>query len=480
MPPEERMYTLKELQEISNILKHDTAGNVASTQVAHGPAYAGLPSAGLFSRPGSRPDMFGTELMPAGLMDVLPIKMTNITNPEYDILGGRTGPRGSNATSFCTTGPKAGYATLCTQVARFGEMMMETDNAVIVKTGGRVNFADTDRKLLNPQSIPSYLPDILRRATNFNTLDWMQLYGVAIQMMRTLESVVFTGNHALSPANAEIGFIKEFDGLDQLVKTGHVDAPTDTACEFADSIIVDWGDTPINENVDGDSIVQALAGAIYELVQMAEDQGMGATTWALLMHPDMFYALTRIWPCLDMLAGCDLVIDGVANLNASNNISADMQRKLQSDMYTGRYLPVDGKSIPVITSRGIPLTDSGNGFSGPFYVVPMTVLGGYETLYLEGFKQDNPEALAWATLAGSDGVAFFNDGLYALASSRTKFCMEYALASQPRLILETPWLAAAFQGVNFRLNRYSRSNRPGDPYYKGGGVTIRYSEKLYS
>jgi hypothetical protein len=58
--------------------------------------------------------------------------------------------------------------------------------------------------------------------------------------------------------------------------------------------------------------------------------------------------------------------------------------------------------------------------------------------------------------------------------------MEYAFAAQPRLILETPWLAARIDNVKFKLNRYSRQFRPSDPYYKNGGVTIRYSENLYS
>ena len=480
--PEPKSYTLKELQELRDIiLKHDTTGSPAGTQVAHGPSYAGLPSAGLFTRPGSRPDMFGTNVMPAGLMDVLPLRTTLITNPEYDILTGFTGARGSNAADFCSPAAKAGFAKICTQVARFGEMFMQTDAVVINKTGGRLNFADTDKNLLNPQALPSYLPDLLRRTRNINSQDWFQLYGLAVQMVRALETVVFTGNHALTPANAELGFIKEFDGLDLLIKTGHVDAATDTACAAVDSIVVDWGGADISETVDGDTMVQTLANVLYNLFQLAIDSNMGNVQFALLMYPDMFYALTRIWPCLDLLAGCDTLLANLGNGSTLSNISADQQRRMQDEMFMGRYLPVDGKRIPVITSQGIPLTDSGNGFSAPFYLVPLTVMGGYETLYVEGFNQGNAEASAMANLTGSNAnYATFNGGFWAAATAQKMMCMEYGFAAQPRLILETPWLAARFDDVKFKLNHYSRQFRPSDPYYKNGGVTIRYSEQLYS
>lgn len=479
---EERKYTLKELREMANILKHDVTGSPIGTQVAHGPAYEGLPSAGLFSRPGPRPNMFSTNVQPAGLMDVLPIHTTIITNPEYEILTGVTSARGDNATSFCAPAAKAGFLKSCIQTARFGEMMMETDTVVINKTGGRLNFGDTDRNLMNPKNIPAYLPDLLRRARNINSQDWFQLFAMATQMMRAMEEVVFTGNHTLSSANTVKGFIKEFDGLDRLIKTGHVDAETDTACAAVDSIVEDWGDNDLSATVNGDTFVQLAANLFYVLEQLANDSGLsaaGPTTWALMLYPDMFYALTRVWPCLDMLAGCSIVIDG-ANINASNNIDGEAQRRLQDDMYMNRYLPIDGKRIPVILSQGVPIEASGNGFSGPMYIVPLAVMGGYETLYIEGFKQDNPEAMAMATLTGDDGYKTFNDGFWAAASSRTKFCMEYAFAAQPRLILETPWLAARIDGINFRLNRYSRQFRPGDPYYANGGVTIRYADTLYS
>lgn len=481
MPPEERQYTMKELQALREILKHDTTGTVAGTQVAHGPAFDGAPGAGLFSSPGPRPEMFSTLISGGGLMDVLPLYTTNITNPQYDILTGITASRGPNATSFCTTPARAGLAKLCTQTARFGKMFMKTDTVVVNEVGGRLNYADTDRVLLNPASLPSYLPDILRKTRNINSQDWFQLYTLATAMIRALKKVSFTGDHATTPAAAEIGFIKEFDGLDALIKTGHMDAETDQLCPAADSILVDWGDADVSATVNGDTFVQMLANVMYVLFQMAIDMNMGNVKFALIMYPDLFYAITRVWPCLDMLAGCSIVVGGEANLNASNNIDGVTQRALQDDMFRGRYLPVDGVRIPVITEQGVPLEDSGDGYSSSIYIVPLTVMGGYPVLYYEGFDQGNVEATAMANLTGSNSnYMTSNKGFWAAAAAQTLMCMEYAFASQPRLILETPWLAARIDNVKFKLNRYSRQMFPGDPYHYNGGVTIRYPDQLYS
>lgn len=480
--PEERQYTLKELQQLREIVfKHDVSStNAAGTQVAHGPNYQGAPGAGLFSSPGARPEIFSTLISGGGLLDVLPIYMSNKTDPEYEILTGITAARGPNATNFCATPARAGLAKLCKQVARFGAMFMQTDTVVLNQVGGRLNHADTDRVLLNPAALPDYLPDILKRTRNINSQDWFQLYTLATSLMRALKKVAITGNHSVTPANAEIGFIKEFDGLDQLIKTGHVDAETDQACPAADSIIVDWGDNDISATVDGDTFVQMLANVMYVLFQMAIDMNMGDVNFAGVLYPDLFYAITRVWPCLDMLAGCSIVIDGV-NINSSNNIDAATQRRLQDDMFFNRYLPVDGKRIPIITEQGVPLENSGDGFSSSFYIVPRTVMGNYPVWYFEGFDQGNAEATAMANLTGSNpNYMTSNKGFWAIAAMQTLMCMQYALASQPRMILETPWLAARIDGIKFKMNRYSRQMFPGDPYHYNGGVVIRYPDQLYS
>lgn len=472
--PEERKYTLKELQEISQILKNDTSGSFAGTQVGHGPAYAGLPSAGLFSHPGPRPQMLGANVLPVGLMDVLPIHTTTITNPQYDIFTGIQAARGSNANNFCEPGPRAGLAKLCTQTAQFGKFKMKTDPIIINETGGRLNFGDTDRQLLNPQTLPGYLPDVLKRARNINSQDWFMLYATGMASVRAWETVVFDGNRTVTPANAELGFIREFDGLDRLIVTGHVDAITEQACPAADSTVDDWGSALYTATVDGDTIVQRIANHYHANMMNAKNMGLLPMTGALVMHDDFFYALTRVWPCLDMIAGC------TPGSNATNNIDAATQREMQNDMFTNRFLWIDGDRVPVILSQAVPLADSGEGFDTTVYFVPFTVLGGYEVFYMEGFNQDNPEIRAANEIIGGNNYQATNNGLWAMTFSMTEFCKEYTIAAQPRIILETPWLAWRIDNINFKLNRYSRQFRPGDPYHYNGGVTIRYSETLYS
>lgn len=469
--PEERKYTLKELREMSEILKHDITGTIGSaTQVAHGPSYVGLPAAGLFSRPGSRAEMFSANVMPMGLMDVLPIKTSIYTNPQYDILTGFTGARGSNANNFCEPGPRAGLAKLCTQTAQFGKFKMKTDPIIINETGARINVSDADRKLMNPQALPSYLPDVLKQTRNINSQAWFMLYALGMQSIRAMETVVFTGNRTKSPGAAELGFIREFDGLDLKIKTGHVDAISGNVCPAADSIVDDWDDNLISATFEGDSIVQRIASIYYALKSNAKNMGLLPVQWALSMYDDLFFALTRIWPCLDVLAGCNI---------GNANIDAETQRKLQNEMYSGGFLWIDGDRVQVITSQGAPLTNVGTGFSTTIYFVPLTVLGGYQVTYIEGFDQANGEALEANNLVGADDYRTMNGGFYAMTYSRTEFCKEYTVATQPRLILETPWLAARLDGVNFNVNHYSRQFRPSDPYHRNGGATIRYADVLY-
>lgn len=472
---EERRYTLKELREMSEIvLKHDITGSTANTQVAHGPAYSGLPSAGLFSAPGSRAEMFGTNILPVGMMDVLPVKSTILTDPQYDILTGFTGARGSNANNFCEPGARAGLAKICTQVAQFGEFKMKTDPIILNKVGARLNVSDEDRKLMNPQSLPGYLPDVLKRTRNINSQSWFSLYAMGMQAVRAFESVVFDGNRTFTPANAELGFIREFDGFDRLIKTGHVDAKSGNPCAAVDSIVDDWGDAAYTATVDGDTIVQRIALIFHALMTNAKNMGLLPVRWVLSMYDDLFFALTRVWPCLDMIAGC------TPGTNAINNIDAETQRNLQNEMYNGQFLWIDGQRVPVITSQGVPLENSGNGFTSSIYFIPLTVLGGYQVTYVEGFDQGNGEALEAVNIANNPNYMPMNSGFWVLAYSQQELCLEYTVAAQPRLILETPFLAARLDGVQFTLNHYSRQFRPTDLYYKNGGQTIRYAERLYS
>lgn len=453
--------------------KNDTV-QTTFMQVPHGYSqqWTSPPEGGLFTRPGVRPDVFSA--IPAvvtGLLAMLWAGVTDEVTPEYDIITGQFAGDGTNPTSFCGTAPTAGDMKVGTHRSQFGEFFMSTEKITLNKAGGRVNTGDMDRTLINQiAGMHPLMPDILGNP-NINSEAGLAIYRFIIHALRVWSRTMFSGNLTLSNANTEIGFIKEFDGLDRLIKTGYIDLESGNAIPAADSIIEDFAS--VDATNPANDIVGLIANMDYRLMDLARRTGLDPLNYGLAMRPDLFFALTAVWPCSYLTNNCGVesTTTGRVVVNGSEQV------QMRDAMRNGNFLWVNGKMVPVFLEDGVEQIVEGLGFDTTIYFVPLFA-GGRKVTYMEGFNQENTRISEFRNMAGINNYRTSNGGLWALTNQQTGFCYEVLFAAQPRLVMRTPFLAGRIENVNYHLSYgYSRSPYPDEPYFVNGG---RYTSNPYA
>lgn len=461
----------KMLDEGLEVLKHDTIGSSPAVQTPHG-LFQNQNVGGLFTRPGAEPEIYSAFVMPTGgqILADLYNGVSDIETPEYDIITGVKDGTGSNAANFCSPGPKAGFAKLCTQRNVFGEFKMDFDQVNLMKTGARINRADVDYRVVNQPGLFPLMPDVLSRAGNPNTTLGLQLMRMAVHLSRILPNVIYHGNKTNTGSNAQLGFIKEFDGFDALIKTGYTDLDSGVPCPRADSLIVNWNNTDVAGSVNGATIIDTIAGILYYLMNLADDSGLAPVSWILSMHTDLFWRLTALWPCSYLTNQCSVSTSAGQQLN----VSGAEQVQMRDEMRSGKFLWVNGMRVPVRVSTAIEQTTLGQGFSSPIYFIPLTALGARVT-YLEGFNLNNDDIQEYQAFYANLPIRTMNNGLFMMGSRVTDACVEGWIASKLRMVMRTPWLAARIDNVNYSLpgKFYTSDPNPSGAYHKDGGQYYR-------
>lgn len=480
---EEKHYTLKELQELQAIFKNDTnPANALGTNVAHGLEAGGHPFAGLWTTPGPRPDMWSTLVRMTTLASMLVRTQTTRTErEEFEVFTGVKDGTGANAVNACDPAPKAGLAKGCIQRAFFGRIRMDTDTNDLSALGGYVNYADYDRNIVNlVMQQNKFVPDVLQNATNPNSQEFMQLFTAGIQLERVVEQVLFQGvNTVADGASTFKGISREWDGFDTQIGVGKVDARTNIACPAVDSLVSSWGSALLSASILGPNsvsynFVEVLTEMWHVLNTRSDEMGMSPTQWILVMHPDMFRAVTRVWGCIYITSGCT-----TASVGSPNNMDAASQKRMTDDMFDNKFLWMDGQRVPVVLSRGMANTQVGNGFRGDIYFIPLQSLG-IQTTYLEFFDLANPVASGFAGVLGAPtNYRTTNGGAFWMGRLDTPPCIQYRLGARPRLIMRTPWLAARLTNVVYRNYLYTNDPLPGTTYHFDGGTDQRYSPTLF-
>jgi hypothetical protein len=457
--------------------KHDVLSPSPNIQVPHG-FFQNQNVPGLFTRPGADADMFAAFVMPTAgqFLSALYRGVTNIDNPEYDIISGVKAGSGTNATDYCGDAPTAGEVKLCTTRATFADFFIKVRQANLAKTGGRINNSDVNRNLVNRPDLFPLIPDVLQRAQNPNTTLGLALFSLGVHMSRVLMRTLFHGSTANTGNNAELGFIREFNGFDRLITNTVVDVEGNT-CAAARSTIFNWGNADVGGTVQSGSITDIVAGIMYQLIALADDSNIAPVNWVLAMHPDLFWKLTSIWPCSYLTNGCAVTNNDGERLN----VSADMQVQMRDEMRTGNFLWVNGMRLPVVTTRAIEQTTLGQGFSSSIYFIPLTAMGRQVT-YLEGFDLENSDIQEFRDVYNPLAYRTMNGGFYAMTHRQTGMCVEAYIAARPRLIMRTPWLAARIDNVNYSLPGflYGRDPYPDAAYHLNGGRYFNANGPYYS
>lgn len=451
---------------VKAFLAEKQAGTTPTATYGHGPG-------GAFSSLGLSKPVFSALILPyLGLQGMLPSVASPDTNPLRGIMTGVTASGGSNPTNVCDDCKYPGLMKLCTQSVPFGRYCMDTRVYQVDRIGERRNRAEfTDLQLLN---------DAFGKPTKGITANTPPGGGNPLQNefdKAMFEFAVSWGREfatqlwAASPANNTAGGgYREFVGLDLQINTGHVDAETGVACPAADSIIHSMANLEINTN--GATYVRWMTNVYRNLKFIASRTGLLPTRWIIAMRWGCFYELTEIWPCAYLSYRCTVAAGSEQSIDSAAVVA--MRDDMRGDFatMTGQYLLIDGEKVQVTIDDGIAETmEAGETFHSSIYFIPISVLGGTPVTYWEHFDFSGPNSASEFAQMAPDGSYFTSDGGRFLWTRKGphNWCVEMGALIKPRIVLETPYIAARLTNVHYTPLAHERDWNPSASYYADGG-----------
>jgi hypothetical protein len=419
--------------------------------------------------------------MPRGFADSLPARPSNVMYPYFAYFTGVRDVTGDVADGVCDDPQIAGPGKNCIQTAQFGRYSFMTRELELNRVGQQINrgefqdLAIMNDPLLNAGSntTPGVSGSVdLRRETLMRFME----VGVAFQnkLMRQL----WDGNPANNSAG---GGYQEFPGLNILIGTSKIDAFTGIACPSLASDIKDFNYAKVDDT-DAD-IVNVLTSMTRYVGHLASSTNLDPVRWAIVMRENLFYELTKVWPCSYLTSGCAFrATDGTMVMN----VGAAEQVQMRDSMRNGRYLLIDGKQWEVVFDDAIveeTNTDNANVpnpcFASDIYIIPLSVMGGRPVTYWEYFNYNQSMQ---AAVDGRLQDFFWTDGGKFLWHKKppVNWCVQWLAKIEPRVILRTPHLAARLQNIVYCSLQHLRDPFPDDPYNVNGGATSRTTTQPYS
>lgn len=466
------------------VIAESVSMQVATKAVGTTPIPAGAyghGNGGIFSRAGLERPIINAMVLPSqGLMRALPRARGSIfDNPQYGIMTGVTATTGTGPVGVCDDPPTAGLMKLCTQMLPFGRLSRQSQVYDVDRFGRRRDRSDyVDLQLVGDPFggadtgtlMAPTLPNGDGRAA-LNSEAAKAMFELAVAFHRDFARLIYSGNPTNNTAG---GGYKEYYGLDILINTGRRDAETGIACPAADSTIVAAGG--LNVSTSGGTVVNTIQAIARQLTRNARRMGLDPATWAIAMRSDLFYELTRVWPCSYQTNGCTTVTGQEVFVGSADQV------RMRDEMRQGSFLWVDGQRWAVIEDEAIAETAVGTGiYESDLYFVPLTVMGGMAATFFEYFDYDAAGTLAQArTLAGD--AYFTTDGGRFLFHRKppTNFCVQLLAKIEPRLVLLTPQIAARYTDLRYSPVIHERSGFVGDPYFLNGGAFYGTADTFYS
>lgn len=355
------------------------------------------------------------------------------------------GPTGTEAGSpdwgrsaDCADCPSVEWGN-CRQLYCFGEACAE----------GR-DFKITDARTKNYRGQPMYRVQGPMAGTAINDNSQWQLGLAAGVVKQNLERQFIQGNKGTAPM--------ESDGLMQLINTPLVDVRTNVRCQAIEPVIYDWASAAMSNN-----ICNYLSSMVRRLRNRAAYLG-GITRgdMIMLMTPTMRDALLDYAGC-----GC-----GPCGANDSIDIGgglasrAERARLVQGGLFGDGMFEVDGGPVDIITSTYIPETQIAPRFCSDIYILTRRT-GALPALWMEykDYTQTTP-----ADLSAFPEFKVLDGGRFISWSKHANDCVNQALKTEWRWIIQIPWLQARLTNVCAPFTLDPETALPGDTYFRAGAT----------
>lgn len=443
--------------------KHDTSSATPSAVPTHGPFPGNSNQFGVFSGAGVRPGVWNATPRVRSFASAIPMYKTQINQELIDIATGVSVGSGTNQTSACVVGPKPGVLSAMRFASTFGIIHESTKIFDLTQAGLRRNRADVDRESYNiALTQNNWLPEVpgINGENPLNNVLRTEIMALGIELERNISQVHFVGT-AGTENNTYLGVARQWNGLDQLIKTGYVDSVSLVAAPAADSTVVSFNADASSTDTFGRTLIAALIDTYYSMVDFLHRLGI-EPGYALVMRPDMFRAIAQIWSCSYSTTRCTSSVAGQPLVRDAVSVRAEYEQ-----MLAGHYLPMEGANVPVLLDDSIARDTLGNGyFQSDIYGVALTG-NGRPVIYGEYFDMGNPEAMEVANFAGmSDSITdVINNGMYRVFKRATGGCVEYDFFARPRLIVDSPFMHFRLDNVFYRSAFNQHDAIPGQSYY---------------
>lgn len=461
-------------------VKHNPSVVSPSDTYIHG-------AGGLLSDPGQNPAMFsGIVRALPGMATFMPVLKDPVVNGDY---GGNDVPFITTITGVtdgddswsdqpeevCDEAPVAGLLKACTLTASYGRYSKRTAQIDRSRVGRLNNLGEgTDFRVQNPMLAEDpFTPSMVQGGTGgwINREITARIFEAATGFQRMMIPQVYTGNPTNNSAG---GGRRQFIGFDLQYNTGKVDVLTQTRCQGMDSVVADWGNVNVNEaNANGIYFYQELESIMRYLRTTADKMGLSPVEWVISMTEDLFFTLSDTIPVQRYLQ----VIATLNNINGSDNgahlnfdgAAIDAMRK---EMRDGKFLPVDGIPVRVITDNGIAETagSPATEYVSDVYIHAVSVLGGIPVLYWQFFNHDNAQGRELDAMIGSFSWTT-DSGRFLWSSQFLNGCFQMQWMTEPRVMQHTPFLCARIENVAYQPLIHQRGWEPSDSnFYDGGRI----------
>lgn len=455
--------------------KHDLpSGFAATTNLLTG-------SDGIFGQPGLERDVLATRIKPRGLNSVLPFRATNLEDPIYPYLTGFTDEEdASEPTGSCDDPIEAGQIKSAMLGAVFGKVRRKTEVIDLSELGQIGNRGELQDQVLINDPLGSgdfAVPDGVdfNFARIFRSAVAARIAMVGVSFQNKLGQLNWTGD----PANNTSGGYAEYQGLETLVGTGKTDIITSASVPSLDSDVKDFNYATVES--DSAELFEVMT-MLYRFVKHnAIHMGFTPVQWIWVMRGEAWNQIVDVWPLVYASYRGD-VINSITNQR--NGTDAMAIREMSDNMREGMYLLIDGVRLPVVIDDYLPEATSTTdanvpeaSYASDIYLLPMTVRGGYQTLYLEYFNFNGQNAAFQAINDGNLGEqAWTSDaGRFLWTNSHTSHCFAWESVIKPRLILRAPHLAGRLQNVVYSPLQHFRNPHPDDAYFVNGGNTAAHA-----
>lgn len=269
-----------------------------------------------------------------------------------------------------------------------------------------------------------------------NDAEW-QLSLAANVLRDDISRHLITGNNAVAG---------QFDGLENLVKTGYVDARTGTPCTHVDSIVVDWN----NASISG--IADTIAEIVNRIKLRARSAGGVRVSQDMVIMLPAFLRDCLVnefaceGPCATSGSATVMVIQGDARSNRD--------RYLVGGQFGDGWIPVNGEPISFLVNDWIPFQSCVGGGAGSFSsdIYILTRQLGNRVVLRGEYQSFEAAAAELARNFGSNLFRVTDGGRFLVYSKSDETCFNTCLLTRPGLYLSAPWVQARITDVCCTVN----------------------------